>query len=206
MTGEPGAAFISPRLAKAMSSPLRSRIMMELSNGDLSPKEFCEIVGAELWAAARAFRQLADYGLVEIVDRKRGDGRRGATEKIYRRIGRAYFDTPTWEDLPPFLRDDISINILETYMDRVNEALATGTFDAEVDRHLSWDNPTLDRIAWDELGQRLDEVLNWLPILEAESSVRMASSGEEPIPTTVGLAAFRSPTRSQKEASRETSA
>src|ERR1700729_3989830 len=96
ITEEPGAAFISPRLAKAMASPLRSRIMMELSIGDMSPSEFCEIVDADLSAAARAFRQLAEWGFAEVVDQRRGGGRRGGTEKIYRRIGRAFFDPPTW--------------------------------------------------------------------------------------------------------------
>lgn len=198
MTNEPAASCISPRLAKAMASPLRSRIMMELSNGDLSPSEFCEIVETELSTAARAFRQLAEWGFAEVVAVRRGGGRRGGTEKVYRRIGRAYFDRPTWASLPPFLRNDLTMNILETYLGRINDALAAETFDAEDDRHLSWDGPVLDRIAWEQLVERLAETLHWLPQLEAESAVRLAASGEEPIPTTVGLAAFRSPPRSAR--------
>lgn len=197
LMSEPAASCISPRLAKAMASPLRSRIMLELSSGDLSPSEFCEVVGADLSAVARAFRQVAEWGFVEVVEERRGGGRRGGTEKVYRRIGRS-IDTPTWGSLPSFLRNEVSVCILRDYWDRINDALAAETFDAEDDRHLSWDAVTLDRVAWTELIERIDAVLESLPQLEAESAVRLAASGEEPIPTTVGLAAFRSPPRSAR--------
>lgn len=47
--------------------------------------------------------------------------------------------------------------------------------------------------AWTELTDRLDEILAWIPKLQLESAERIAASGEEPIPTTWCLAAFRSP-------------
>jgi DNA-binding transcriptional ArsR family regulator len=195
--GEAGAAFISAKMAKALANPWRSRILMELSSRPMSPSQFVEEVGGELTNISRCFRQLAEWDYVEVVETKRGGRRRGGVEHVYRSIQRAYFATEAWEELPRFLRDDFSGNILASYFARVSQALDAGTFDADVDRHLSWDGISLDRQAWTELSERLDEVLHWLPELEAESSRRMAESGEEPIPTTVGLASFRSPKPSE---------
>jgi hypothetical protein len=200
---EPGAAFISPRMAKAMASPLRSRIMVELNNGPVSPSQFVERVFPGLAAAtrrdklsevARAFRQLAAWGFVEIADERTGGRRRGGTEKVYRAVERAHFDPATWKRLPRFLRTHYSSNIARAFLGRVVEAFEGDSLDAEVDRHLSCSGVTLDRTAWTELTTALDSTLDWLPQLEAEAALRLRSSGEDPIPTTVGLAAFRSPT------------
>lgn len=194
---EPGAAFITAKMAKAMANPWRSRILMELSTRPMSPSQFVEDVGGELTNISRCFRQLAEWDYIEIVETRRGGRRRGGVEHVYRSIQRAFFDAPSWEKLPRFLKDDFSSNILASFFTRISEALDSGTFDAEVDRHLTWNGLALDRQAWTELAERLDEVLKWLPQLEMESTERMTESGEEPIPTTVGLISFRSPKPSE---------
>lgn len=196
-TDEPGAAMISAKMAKALANPWRSRILMELSSRPLSPSQFVDEIGGEISNVSRCFRQLAEWGYIEILEERSGGRRRGGVEHVYRNIQRAYFDTRTWERLPRVLKDEFSGNIVASYFRRVSEAVEAGTFDAEVDRHLSWDSPALDRQAWTEMTDKLDEILAWVPELEAESAKRMAESGEEPIPTTVGLAAFRSPKPSE---------
>lgn len=196
------AAVISAKLAKALANPMRAKIMTELCVRPLSPSQFQAIAGGNLGNIARYFRQLEDWGFVEVIETRRGGHRRGGVEHIYRRIQPILIKTEEWEVLPTFLREDVSANVLASYFARVNEAIEAGTFDAETDRHLSWDKPTLDRRAWDELSARLDEVLSWLPELARESAERMNESGEDPIPTTVGLAAFRSPTGSELDRAR----
>lgn len=198
-----GAAVISAKLAKALANPMRAKIMTELSVRPLSPSQFQAIAGGDLGNIARYFRQLEEWKFVEVIETRRGGHRRGGVEHIYRRIQSNLIKTEEWEILPTFVREDISANMLASYFARVNEAVETGTFDAETDRHFSWDKPTLDRQAWEELNERLDEVLDWLPQLAGESAERMKESGEEPIPTTVGLAAFRSPTGSELDEARQ---
>ncbi|MDX6624845.1 MAG: hypothetical protein QOE75_2777 [Solirubrobacterales bacterium] len=197
-----GSAVISAKLAKALANPMRAQIMTELSVRPLSPSQFQAITGGDLGNIARYFRQLEEWDFVEVIETRRGGHRRGGVEHIYRRIQSNLIKTEQWELLPVFLREDISANMLASYFARVNEAIEAGTFDAETDRHLSWDKPTLDRQAWEELSARLDEILDWLPDLARESAERMMESGEEPIPTTVGLAAFRSPTGSELDEAR----
>jgi predicted transcriptional regulator len=190
---EAAAFVIKPDMAKALADEWRSRILMELSVRPMSPSRFVKEVGGELWDISRCFTQLAQWGHIELIEVKKGEGRRGGEEHIYRRVQRHHFDTATWEGLPRSLREEVSGSTVGSYIARISEAVEGGTFDAEVDRHLSWDGIWLDRIGWKQLGARLDEVLDWLPELGAEAAGRMSDSREEPILTTVGLTAFRSP-------------
>lgn len=190
---EAAAFVISPKMARALADTWRSRILMELSVRPLSPSMFVERFGGDLSHISRCFRQLAKWGFVEVAETQTGGSRRGGIEHIYRSVHRARIDTGAWEELPAALRGQFSGSILESYFARINEAFAAGTFDQEIDRHLSWDDTRLDRTAWEELGEKLDGILDWLPILAVESAQRMTENGEDPIPTTVGLAFFRAP-------------
>lgn len=185
--------LVGPKMANALTDPCRSRILMELSNRPMSPSQFVEEVGGELSYISRCFRQLADWGYLELVEERPGRRRGAAIEHIYRAVQRAHFDTATWEGLPRFQRDVVSDSIFSPYFARVTEAIEAGTFDAELDRHLSWDGVAVDRTAWTQLVTCLDQVLAWLSQLEVQAVFRMSTTEEEGIPATVGLAAFRSP-------------
>ena len=176
-----------------MRNRWRSRILMELNARPLSPSQFIEEVGGSPSHISRCFRQLAEWGYIEVIEERPGGRRGGGVELVYRNIQRAYFDTAAWAELPPLLRSELSNSILGSYLARITEAIQAGTFDADPDRHLSWIPVTLDRPAWRAISGRLDEVLAWLPALEAESLKRSRGSSEALIPTTVGLASFRSP-------------
>jgi hypothetical protein len=69
-----------------------------------------------------------------------------------------------------------------------------------------WDAASLDRLAWTHLTTTADEILDWLPELQVEAAERMETTGEKPIPTTVGLAVFRSPGVSRVLSQRENNA
>jgi DNA-binding transcriptional ArsR family regulator len=192
-TGEPALGIISAKMAKALASDLRCDIVAKLSVRPMSASEFAEDTRYELSQASRGFRQLAAYGYLEVIEERTGGKRRGGVERVYRKTQRAHFDSPSWEQLPRILREDITGNLLSGYLDRIQEAIEAETLEAETDRHLSWDSALLDRQAWTELMTHLDWTLHWIPQLVVESAERMAETGEEPIPTTVGLAGFRSP-------------
>jgi DNA-binding transcriptional ArsR family regulator len=190
--------MVGARLVKTLANPWRARILDEVYLRPMSPSQFVEEVGGEISTISRHFRWLADAGYIEVADEKSGGRRRGGVEHIFRTIRRNRFDTSEWADLPPATREMLSQNALGAFFRRVVEALDAGTFDAEVDRHISWDALSLDRQGWTEISDRLDEVLDWFSVVEAQAAQRMSESGEEAIPATVGLAAFRSPTKSGK--------
>ena len=205
-TDESAVAMVSAKMAKAMSNRWRAQIMAEIRARPLSPSQFVDEVGGEITNISRCFRQLEKWGFLELVETRRGGRRRGGIEHVYRPVKRAYLDTDSWERLPLHLKDDFSGAIINTFIERVVEAIDVETLNKEPAQHLSWDSPMLDRQAWIELTDRLDEVLDWVPELAAESADRMAKSGEEPIPTTVGLFAFRSPKPSERTAKADTKA
>ncbi|HVD38946.1 MAG TPA: winged helix-turn-helix domain-containing protein [Solirubrobacterales bacterium] len=192
--GAPGQAqyVLGPKLAKALANRWRCRILMEVSIRPQSPSQFVEEFGGSMTHVSRCFRELAKWGYIEILEERRGGRRGGGVERIYKSTHSPYFASPTWKTLPQIIREEMSPWFLNTYFDRIAEAIEQGTFDAEVDRHLSWKAIVIDREAWTTICADLDEILVWLPELEAQSLERTADPGEL-IPTTVGMASFRSP-------------
>lgn len=196
-TGKGDSSFtLNPKMARALSNRWRSLILMELNARPMSPSQFVEEIGGSMTHISRCFRQLADWGFAEVIEERNGGRKGGGVERIYRNTRRAHFDTPTWETLPLFLRNEVSKSFLESYFARITEAIDAKTLDAESDRHLSWTPIVLDRSAWAKITTGLDEILAWLPRLEAEAIKRLKGTSNEPIPATVGLSAFRSPTTS----------
>jgi DNA-binding transcriptional ArsR family regulator len=192
--------LISATLAKALANPWRNRILMELHLRPMSSKQFTEEFGGSLSSIARFFRELREWGFLEVAEELRGGSRRGAVEKVYRAIQRVHFDTSTWEELPRYLRGECSAAVLEGLLFRISQALRAGTFDSEKDRHLSWKALRLDRIAWTTYVGLMDETLAWLNDLEAESAARIAEADEPALPATVALLTFRSPSESRTAA------
>jgi hypothetical protein len=193
--GGASTLHLGASLAKPLGNAWRNRIMAELLLRPMSPNQFSkEFEGAELPTIARYFRELKDWDLLEVVAELRGGKRRGAVEKIYRAAHPIYFDTPSWERLPHYLRCECSASLIQAVCTRVVQAIQAKTFDAEEDRHLSWKAVCLDRTAWSEYVTRLDQILEWVTGLEAEAVRRSSQSGEERFPVTLGLLAFRSPT------------
>lgn len=180
-------------LATALGNPWRFRIVYAATMGPVSPSQFVRDHGGEISNISRHFRNLTQWGYLTKVETVTGGVHRGATKSIYRATRRAHLDMPASQGLPQNLREGISNAVLGTFLDQVRAATDSGTLDADVERNLSWDVLELDLQAFRELSSQLDEVLARLPTLRSESSRRMAESGEEPIPTTVGLFSFRSP-------------
>lgn len=186
--------------ARVLANPWRARIIGELYLRPMSATQFMREFGGDRSTISRHFRLLLGWGYIEQVEERRGGPRRGGVERIYRTVRRDLLDTEERARLSPAERQRESANSIAFYFRQVEEAVRAETFDADLDRQFSWDTVALDRTAWTELLGRLSEILAWLPELEVASAQRLRESGEEPIPTTVGLAGFRSPTRAQRKA------
>jgi hypothetical protein len=192
-------------LATAVGNPWRFRILEAASLEDVSPSSFIRDYGGEISNISRHFRQLAKWGYLQEVERKSGGSRRGGVEHVYRSVHRAHLDTPSSRGLSKLLREDISETILAAYLTEVRAALDAGTFDADVDRHLSWMAIELNEECFQELGGWLDDLLARLPALQEKAREQMKESGERPIDATVGLTSFRVPPDSPGARSRSAS-
>ena len=145
--------LVDPRVAKALSHPLRAHVLAILN----------ERVGR---TTTRCRRSSASRSATSATTSRRSSSssasssfsttpRRGAVEHFYRAIERPYFSERDWSRLPRSLRQAISDVGLQLIWDDVADAIEGGTFEARVDRHLSRYPLVLDQRGWEELGELL---------------------------------------------------
>ncbi len=187
------------RVAKLMADELRIKIVAELNMREMSPKGFHEeFGGGSISRVSRAFDLLAEFGWLFQTRTETGGKRRGAVEHFYRATQAAVFYNEIWSPLPQSMKEMISGGIFEELSERVRKAMEAGTIDARDDRHFSWMPLLLDEQGWGNVLKRIDAIFHWLFEEQEEANLRMAESGEKPIPMTVALAAFESPKDTEK--------
>jgi hypothetical protein len=187
------------RVAKLMADELRMKIVLELNMREMSPKGFHEeFGGGSISRVSRAFDLLAEFGWLFQTRTETGGKRRGAVEHFYRATQAAVFYNEIWSPLPKSMKEMISGGIFEEFSGRVRKAMEAGTIDARDDRHFTWMPLLLDEQGWANVLKRIDAIFYWLFEEQEEANLRMAESGEKPIPMTVALAAFESPKDTEK--------
>jgi len=185
---------VNVKLAKAMSSELRVKILDTLSKKAMSVSQFIKIFPEYTHSrASLQFCNLLKWEFLELVEIKTGGERRGGNEKFYRANVRSLFDQTSWAELPDWLMNKVTASVFSTLIHRVAEAIAAGTIDIRPDRHVTWSDPEFDQQAWDETIEDVEAVFQRIPAREAEAAIRRAKSGEAPIPVTVALLCFESP-------------
>jgi hypothetical protein len=188
------------RLAKVFAEPLRIRIVAVLNTREMSPKQFhAEFGGGSLSRVCRHFDLLVEYGWLYQTKTETGGQRRGAVEHFYRATGPAIFDDEIWPGLPQSMKEMVSARIFEEFAERVRAAMENGTIDSRDSRHFSWMPLLLDQQGWDNAIAKVNALFHWFFEEQEEAYLRMAESGEEPIPMTVALAAFESPKDTEKQ-------
>jgi DNA-binding transcriptional ArsR family regulator len=189
----PTLDLVDPRIAKALSHPMRARILMILNERVASPNEIAEAIDERLPNVSYHVRALLDLGTIELVDTAQ---RRGAIEHYYRAVVRPFFSDKDWKRLPRSGRQAISDSILKILWDDLSESIKAGTFEARADRHLTHKRLVLDDQGWDEVTKLLNGVLSQVDKIEADSRARVKKSDDgAAIETTFALMNFESPPR-----------
>jgi DNA-binding transcriptional ArsR family regulator len=165
--------FLDTRLAKALSHPLRPRILQVLQlKGEASPQQVATELGERLGNVAYHMRILKEHGCVEMV---RTEPRRGAIEHYYRTVVGPYIDDEQWEQLPVALRRQLSGQTLGQAMRGIADAARSGGFDppgAHVDRM----RLRLDEQGWEELSDLLLETLQRVEEIQLAAEARDAGA------------------------------
>jgi DNA-binding transcriptional ArsR family regulator len=187
--------LVDPRIAKALSHPMRARILMILNERVASPNEISEMIEERLPNVSYHVRALQDLGCIELVSTAQ---RRGAIEHYYRAVVRPFFSDRDWKRLPRSGRQAISDSILKIVWEDVSTAIEGGTFEGRPDRHLSHSPMTLDEEGWAEMTQLLADALTEAKRIESRSGARLRKSGDEPVATSVVLMQFESPEHAQQ--------
>jgi DNA-binding transcriptional ArsR family regulator len=181
------AGPVDPRLAKALSHPMRTRILAILNERVASPNEIAEMIDERLPNVSYHVRALQELGCIELVSTAQ---RRGAIEHYYRALARPFFSDRDWKRLPRSGRQAVSDVILQMIWRDASDAIRTGTFENRPERHLSRTPLMLDDEGWNEVNELLAKVHEQAEEIAAKSSKRLAKSESEGIPTRLVLMHF----------------
>src|SRR5215204_7633621 len=102
--------LVDPRIAKALSHPMRARILVILNERVASPNAIAEMIEERLPNVSYHVRALLDLGCIELVDTAQ---RRGAIEHYYRAIVRPFFSDADWAQLPASARQVVADRTLQ---------------------------------------------------------------------------------------------
>jgi DNA-binding transcriptional ArsR family regulator len=187
------AGLVDPRLAKALSHPLRARILVILNEQVASPNEIAGMLDERLPNVSYHVRALVDLECIELV---RTAQRRGATEHYYRALKRPFFSDRDWKRLPRSARQALVDVGLQLIWDDVSQAIEAGTLDARPDMHVSRSPLVLDEQGWGELRDIVNRVVKDADRIVKRSRERLAKTGEDEIPTRLVLMHFQAPSES----------
>jgi DNA-binding transcriptional ArsR family regulator len=183
--------LVDPRLAKALSHPMRARILTILNERVASPNEISEMIDERLPNVSYHVRALLDLGTIELVSTAQ---RRGAIEHYYRAIVRPFFTDRDWKKLPRSGRQAVSDVALQMIWEDVSDAIKGGTFEARSDRHLSRNVVELDETGWKEVAALLLKTLRETEEIQARSADRIKKSGDDKVvPARVVMMHFEAP-------------
>jgi hypothetical protein len=170
-------------IARALSHPLRVTILMKMNTPRrrMSPSGFSDETGEALGNCSYHFRQLDDFGLIELVETKQV---RGATEHFYEPTKRAMAWTRAYGKMPDALKQNLATTALVGAVESIGGAVDAGTFDARPDAHLSFDATVVDLPGWLRMVEILNSAL--LKLCKVEEEVRERLTDNPDAETWVG--------------------
>src|SRR3954447_23618393 len=126
MAHQPITNIDDPRYVKAVSHPLRVRILAMLQERTASPSELSEWLGATLRTTAYHVHSLHQLGLIELAHETRV---RGAIEHHYRAGKRPTVSGDAWADAPPVAKQAAVGSALQVADEYARKSAAEGGFD-----------------------------------------------------------------------------
>lgn len=180
---------LSPQevLAKALSHPLRVKVLAILSKKIASPTEISSQVDMPLGNVAYHVRVLEELGLIELVKEERAQG---SIAHFYKPVKQSIVEDPHWRDLDPGVRNILSSFVIKTVVDEAANSLATGLFDQREDHHASHIPVHLDEAGWQQVSEIIQEAKSGVLRVQAATAERLNSAGSKPIHATVAMFLF----------------
>jgi DNA-binding transcriptional ArsR family regulator len=176
-----------PNLAKALSHPLRQRILERLSaGGEASPTQLARLLEAPLPNVAYHVRILLQLGCLELVRTRQ---RRGALEHYYRAVAHPWLDADQWARLPATFRRQAHARTLRAIVSDASAAGLAGGFDPP-DAQVRRVNVVLDEQGWQDVALLLEQMLTSVQRIHTDSAAR-GDPSRVAIDAELGLLLFR---------------
>ena len=180
---EPVTNITDPRWLRAISHPIRIRLLAMLDEEAASPVILASKLNQPLGTIAYHVRTLYDLGLLKLVSTRQ---RRGATEHYYKTTGHPQSSEEAWEGLDTISKQRLLTALIAKATDYATRSAAAGGFDAK-EAHISTNALKLDQKGWDALAKESKKWLAKAEQIERESAERLAPDASESETTTVGL-------------------
>jgi DNA-binding transcriptional ArsR family regulator len=171
-----------PRLVRAMSHPMRVRILAILDERTASSLEISRLLRASLGVVAYHVRTLNRLGLIEL---EREAQVRGAVQRFYRARKRPTVSEEAWGQAPPVAKQALIGATIQQVNDYAQGSNAHGGFD-RADAHITRTALRLDAEGFDRLAEVLMRVLAEVDEIEAQVAERHTGEGS-PALDDVGL-------------------
>jgi len=159
-----------PRYVKALSHPLRVRILAILEERTASPVQLAEQLGASLGVVSYHVHTLERLGLIKLV---RTNPVRGAVEHHYRANPRPTISDEGWAAAAPVAKQAFLSSFLQQVSAYTNAAAAAGGFD-RADAHFTRTVARLDAKGWSQLAKACEQLLGKIDSIEADAKKRIA--------------------------------
>src|SRR3954470_6109830 len=163
---------LDERIVKAISHPIRHRVLLLLNDRVASPNEIANEIGESLGRVSYHVRQLAEVGAIELV---RTEPRRGAVEHFYRATARAWFSDADWAQLPKTTRRGIFGENLNRIGADVRGAAEANGFD-HLEAHVSYTLLDLDAEGMTDMARLLADTLERALQIQADVAARRIDS------------------------------
>jgi DNA-binding transcriptional ArsR family regulator len=168
----PITSIDDPRYVKAMSHPLRVRILAILQERTASPVELAQVLDATLGTVSYHVRTLHHLGLIELVDETRV---RGAVEHHYKAKPRPTVSDEAWAQAPPIAKQAAVGSSLQMIDEYARASAASGGFD-HGDAALIRLSLSLDAKGWQQLAKAVRKLHEQADRIEADAAERMAGN------------------------------
>jgi DNA-binding transcriptional ArsR family regulator len=182
----PVTNITDPRWLRAISHPIRIRLLAMLEEEPSSPVVLANKLDQPLGTIAYHVRTLYDLGLLKLVSTRQ---RRGATEHYYQTTGHPHATSETWEALDSVSKQRLLTATLARANDYATRSAAAGGFDTK-DSHISVSPLKLDKKGWNQLAKECKKWLAKAEQIEADAAARLADNPDSSMSVGLNLMLF----------------
>jgi DNA-binding transcriptional ArsR family regulator len=177
-----------PRYVKAMSHPLRVRILAMLTERDASPIELSEWLGATLGTVSYHVRTLERLGVIKLVRRRQV---RGAIQHFYRAREHPRVSDEAWAAAPSIAKQAAVGSSLQLVDDYARTSADADGF-TRPEAKLTRDSLRLDEKGWREAARAYRMLIKRIEEIAAQAERRTATDphAEEVSQATLVLMLF----------------
>ncbi len=177
------------RLGRAMSHPLRAKLLALLNTNPASASELEEILNDPLSNISYHVRELWLWGLIEVVNTEQV---RGATKTRYRGITKMQLTDDVFKAMPTETKDGIIFEAITEAFERAKSAVEGDTFARHDNSHIITVIPSVDQQGFDEIADLIAATYHRVEDIAAEA-VNRQPDPEKRFRATVSLLSFESP-------------